>query len=338
MNTGSWLNLQSIFRFLLGIAILVLLISIFEAKQWARLLYGNFYYLLAAGVTSFLANITGTLRWYYSLRAVYSAHQFRFIELLKIYLSGTILGFMFVGGGLSLVFQAIVLKKKENISLGKISLSLAIDRILDPFLSLIVLVPACLYFFNQITLKQFSMSLWALLIALLISLAFFRNSSKYIFDYLIQYFKNATNFLNKIKSIFYLSKATKHDVPKTTADLNPSQLSTNYLILLTLFRMLFFVLRIKFIAVAFGFHVPFGIIIIGLIFFQLSWLLSISPGGIGIAEWGWVGVLVKYGFEASDGVLLSISFRIFLIIYTILAYYFVYFLCKLPRRKSTENK
>ena len=164
MNTESWLNLRSIFRFLLGIAILVLLISIFEAKQWARLLYGNFYYLLAAGVTSFLANITGTLRWYYSLRAVYSAHQFRFIELLKIYLSGTILGFMFVGGGLSLVFQAIVLKKKENISLGKISLSLAIDRILDPFLSLIVLVPACLYFFNQITLKQFSMSLWALLV------------------------------------------------------------------------------------------------------------------------------------------------------------------------------
>ena len=62
--------------------------------------------------------------------------------------------------------------------------------------------------------------------------------------------------------------------------------------------------------------------------FQLSWLLAGTPGGIGIAEWGWVGILVRYGFNASDAALLSIAFRIYLVIFSIIILSIVYFMCR----------
>ena len=334
MNTGHWLNLKALFRFLLGIAILILLINIFEDSQWSNLLYCNFLYLFLAGITSFAANIVGTLRWNYALRVVHAENQMSFIELLKLYLAGTILGFALIGGGLSLAFQAIVLKKNTNISYTKITLSLVLDRILDPFLSIIILIVACFYLFKQITLEEFSMILWILLIALSVGLVLVKNHFNKIFIFSLDYFRRASIFFQKIRSYLKISNAKDLGVSNLTANFDTSQLSVNYLILLTLFRMLFFVLRIKLIALALGYKIPIGIIIIGLIVFQLSWLLSITPGGVGIAEWGWVGILVKYGYETSDAVLLSISFRIFLVIFTILTFLLLYFSSILYQRKT----
>jgi uncharacterized protein (TIRG00374 family) len=256
-----------------------------------------------------------------------------FIELLKLYLAGTILGFALIGGGLSLAFQAIVLKKKTNISYTKITLSLFLDRILDPFLSIIILIVACFYLLKQITLEEFSMILWILLIALLICLVLVKNHFNKILIFSLNFFRRTSIFFQKIRSYLNLSNAKDFGVSNLTANLDTSQLSANYLILLTLFRMLFFVLRIKLIALALGYKIPIGVIIIGLIVFQLSWLLSITPGGVGIAEWGWVGILVNYGYEASDAVLLSISFRIFLVIFTILTFLLIFFSWILYQRK-----
>jgi uncharacterized membrane protein YbhN (UPF0104 family) len=87
-------------------------------------------------------------------------------------------------------------------------------------------------------------------------------------------------------------------------------------------------LRLQILAYALGAMIPIEIILIVMVVFQLSWLLAVTPGGIGIAEWGWVGILVRYGFNASDAALLSIAFRIYLVIFSIIILSIVYFISR----------
>jgi uncharacterized membrane protein YbhN (UPF0104 family) len=108
--------------------------------------------------------------------------------------------------------------------------------------------------------------------------------------------------------------------------------------------MIFLVLRLQFLAFALGAMIPIEIVLIGMVIFQLSWLLAVTPGGIGIAEWGWVGILVRYGFGTSDAVLLSIAFRIYLVIFSLFVLSFVSFFCFYQKQrmdtrtvKSYEN-
>jgi uncharacterized protein (TIRG00374 family) len=309
---------KHVLRFLLGIAILVVLLQVVEVKQWERIFYFDWRYMVLAVVASFAGNIAGTLRWRHSLHAVKAPGNLNFLDLLKVYMSGTVLGFAFAGGGMSLTYQALALKKQWGVSLRKVALSLAIDRILDPFLSILIFLVAILYLSGKITLHQFSVVICLLAVIFISVLAFSGRHLRSLFIICFRLLDLSGKAAKRIKNFLIRYQRSEPVAPITPPDLETLPFSPFYLASLTLSRMFFFILRLQFLSYAFGIMMPVEIVLIGMIVLQLSWLLSVTPGGIGIAEWGWVAILLKYGYSGSDAAFLSVAFRAYLIIFSLL--------------------
>jgi uncharacterized protein (TIRG00374 family) len=320
---------------LIGVAILALLIKLLKVNSWDRILHFNWIYMVGAALASFGANISGTLRWRYSLDAVQTEDGLHFLELLKIYMQGTILGFAFVGGGASIAYQALALKSQKEVRLTKVALSLLIDRILDPLLSILILAAASLQIIGIISLEEFNIIL-LLLAGTIIVISVFGGSQ---FKFLLLFFLSTAERVQRkvrhaVSKVFSQRETKQIDNPQVK-DLHNYKFSPAYLITLTLARMIFLLLRLELMAYAFGFMVPIEIILIGLVVFQLSWLISVTPGGLGIAEWGWVAVLIHYGYGSSAAVFLSLAFRIYLIVFTLLVLSMVYLITVM--RKEEER-
>jgi uncharacterized protein (TIRG00374 family) len=328
---------KHILRFLLGVAILVVLLKVFRVSQWQRIFHFHWVYMIGAGVASLGGNIVGTLRWKHTLRAVGVEEGLGFANLLKLYMSGTVLGFAFVGGSGSLAYQALALKKQWNVPYTKVAFSLTLDRMLDPFLTLLLFVPALFYLSEQITIKYFSMAIWLLFGTLIAISIIGRNHLRGLFSYGLRFVAQMDRLARWVKSFFQSSNNPFPVNQSIRVDLNSYPFSPSYLAGLTLGRMILLVLRLQLLAYALGAIIPIEIILIGLLVLQLSWLLAITPGGIGIAEWGWVGVLVRYGFRASDAALLSVAFRLYLIVFSLLALLIALLLCFYQNRQIQQK-
>jgi uncharacterized protein (TIRG00374 family) len=284
--------------------------------------------MVGAGVASLGANIIATLRWRHTLRAVMVDEGLNFTKLLKLYMSGTVLGFAFVGGSGSLAYQTLALKKQWNVPYTKVALSLTLDRMLDPLLTVLILVPALFYLSGQITIEFFSTTIWVLFGCFIVISIIGRNHLRGFFSYGLKCVSYLDRMAERLKSFFRSPHSSVAVNRSIIADLDSYRFSPSYLTGLTLGRMICLILRLQLLAYALGSMIPIEIILIGMVIFQLSWLLAVTPGGIGIAEWGWVGILVRYGFDASDAALLSIAFRIYLVIFSIIILSIVYFMCR----------
>jgi uncharacterized protein (TIRG00374 family) len=275
--------------------------------------------MVGAALASFGANVTGTLRWRYSLDAVQTEDGLHLFELLKIYMQGTVLGFAFVGGGASIAYQALALKSQKEIRLTKVALSLLMDRILDPLLFILILAGASLQITGMITLEEFNILLLILAGSIIVISVFGANQFRFLLLFFLSTADRAQKTVRNAASKVFFQRDRKHIDSHQVKELHNYQFSSAYLVALTLARMIFLLLRLELMAYAFGFVVPIEIILIGLVVFQLSWLISATPGGLGIAEWGWVAVLVHYGYGPSEAALLSLAFRIYLVIFSLLA-------------------
>jgi uncharacterized protein (TIRG00374 family) len=313
------------------VAILVALIKVFQVDEWRTICDFSWPYMVGAGVASLGANIIATLRWRHTLRAVMVDEGLNFTKLLKLYMSGTVLGFAFVGGSGSLAYQTMALKKQWNVPYTKVALSLTLDRMLDPVLTVLIFVPALFYLSGQITIECFSTAIWVLFGCFIVISIIGRNHLRGFFSYGLNFVPYMNRLAEWLKSFFQSPNSSVTVNRSIIADLDSYRFSPSYLAGLTLGRMICLILRLQLLAYALGAMIPIEIILIGMIVFQLSWLLAVTPGGIGIAEWGWVGILVRYGFDASDAALLSIAFRIYLVIFSLIILSIAHFMCRYKR-------
>lgn len=98
MRQNDWINTRAFLRLALGIAVLFLMVKIYDIQDWPGFFDIGWGWLCLAWACSLLANIVGTARWQYSLSRV-TEHRFEFLELLHLFISGTLMGLAFVGGG-----------------------------------------------------------------------------------------------------------------------------------------------------------------------------------------------------------------------------------------------
>jgi uncharacterized protein (TIRG00374 family) len=313
-NQSLWRN---VLRLLLGVALLVALIKVFQVGEWRKIYDFTWAYMVGAGIVSLGANVVGTLRWEHALRAVGAEDGLNFTELLKLYMSGTVLGFAFVGATGSLAYQSLALKKQWNIPYTKIAFSLTLDRVLDPFLSMVIFIVALFYLSGQMNLEYFSVAIYLLIGVSVVFLVIGRSYLRIFFRFSLECIHDVGRLGKRIKSVFGQPNSPRTANPGIRKDLDVYRFSPTYLASLSLGRVVLLLVRLQLVACALGVMIPWEIILIGMSVFQLSWLLSVTPGGIGIAEWGWVGVLVRYGFSPSDAALLSIAFRLYLFIFSV---------------------
>ena len=166
-------------------------------------------------------------------------------------------------------------------------------------------------------LEYFSVAIYLLIGGSIVFLVVGRNYLRIFFRFSLKCVHDISRLAKRIKSFFVQPNSPRTTNPGIEKDLDGYRFSPTYLASLTLGKMLFLLVRLQLVAYALGIMIPWEIILIGMSVFQLSWLLSVTPGGIGIAEWGWVGVLVRYGFNPSDAALLSIAFRLYLFVFSV---------------------
>ena len=318
-------NAETFLRLALGIAILFLLVKIYDIRDWSALIEIRWGWLCLAWACSFLANIVGTARWKYALGRV-TEQRFEFLELLHIFISGTLMGLAFVGGGMSIAYQSLFLKKRNKLPYADAAFSFALDRVMDPIVVVMLLSIASLYLTGTIPIDSLGVAYAVILVALGLLFTAGDFSLRPFFRYYLAMLTRAKKQFQKYRK----RKGAKptHDLMEgiSSREISFQNVSPSIIGVLTLARFILFACRLHFVAIALNFQLPFSIILTGLVVYQVSWALALTPGGIGIAEWGWVGVLTFYGLPSNDGAMLAVSYRLSLVLMTLFSYSVV-FIC-----------
>ena len=332
MRPNQWINTGTFLRLALGIAILFLLVKIYNIRDWSGLIEIRWGWLCLAWASSFLANIVGTARWKYALGCV-TKQGFEFLELLRLFISGTLMGLAFVGGGMSIAYQSLSLKKHHNLSYADAAFSFALDRVMDPIVVVMLLSTASLYLTGAISLASLGFAYAAIVTALGLLFTVGGFFLKPFFRYYLAMLTWAKKQLHKFRRRKGAKPARDVAEENSGREIPFQHVSPSILGVLTLARFILFALRLHFVAIALNFQLPFSIVLTGLVVYQISWALALTPGGIGIAEWGWVGVLTFYGLPGDDGAMLAVSYRLFLVLMTLFSYTAVLLCSTLAKNK-----
>ena len=289
-----------------GAAIIVLVVLIVFGWQQILEQLRNISWIYAIGALIATAGVlfSQAFRWKYILKCIdktntptsYQCFNYVIMSRYASLIMPQVIG---MSGG-----RIGMLKYNHNWSLPKSSLSLAIEIGIDLLFALLMLAGSLFYLFiSQNLISCIAFFLAILIIYCIIMLKHGQN----IFQYLLQCGK----------LIPFLGKYIKKKFPEFNSDNNvniePINFKTNLmLIVLTLIRFSFLVLRSYLIACAVSFNAGLLLFIVAIPIAQFAIIFSVLPEGLGLLEGGWFAVFVMQGFSKAQVAAFLLSHRILL--------------------------
>lgn len=288
-STYPYRRLRRTIQLLLGIACLGGFLVWFGPDTLATLLSVDLAFLIGAfGCTLAIVLCIG-LRWSMLVQAV-SASSPRLLESCRYFLLNRVIGFVVPKDLSDVAGRVFLLTTRHGVPPSEAAVSVFLDRLFDLALALTLLGPALLFLSGVVSLQGFALSLLVLLLT-----------------------AGATLFLAGeplVSIVFGLYRSFRTQagrvVPgfKTAPGLvAPEQLSGRVLVKALGFSALkFCATTLRFIgyARAVSLTAPPAVFVAGTPITQLSFLLAFTPGGLGLLEATWYGVLTHADFAGPD--------------------------------------
>lgn len=175
------------------------------------------------------------------------------------------------------------------------------DQCFDMLVSLLILPAALLYVFCNLE------ALWAVGLTVLLLSGFLFVLSRFqdrVIGFLAGLYRVARRVLRRERH----EGAAETGSPGTSV-FNPGQ--SVRLFLLSILRYAVLAARAYCVALALDVDIGFSAILFAFPVLQFLTLIGLTPRNIGIAEWGWVGMLSLLGVSAQDATEFSLTLRIF---------------------------
>ena len=330
--------LKIILGYLIAAALLVALIRVFRFDAWDRLVHCRWEWIVAAVLATFAANLLGAWRWRLCLNILGQGQKADFTGLLYFQSTANLFSLTGLGTVLSMAVKPMILSAKTSVPAAAAVGSVALDRLLDFLLSLVMLIPAAFYLLGGLTLHQAAW--WVLALMFLVSALGVVGGTKGL-GMMAAFFRILQRLARKL-----IHKARRASAPESAGqtpqtDLEIVQCGRADLVRLfglSLLKMAFLVLRLQWLAFAVQIELPFSLLLLGLAVLQLSLIISPTPGALGLAEWGWAAVLLKFGLSGGQSALASMAFRLYLTLFAVLQFalsYPIYRLCSKGRDNGT---
>lgn len=301
-------KLQNAAFLLLGVFIIVLIVhfvgteDVIDAMLKANpVIFGGAILCQAAAI------LCWALRWKILFRSV---HPVRFRNVL----SGVIIGIFFnnitpiakAGGE---PFRAYFLKEKEGINFENAFATVAIDRVLESFPFLIILVVTLVYFVLRLQVGWTMIFILCIavvvnvgLLSLVLYVSFSLHAAKRLMFSCLRLVARFSNRLDKYESKMEKAVEQYHGAVRAVSS-QKSVLITS-LFISTFFWLLTF-MRNYLVVLALGYDVDFIVIVVVQIVAALTGILPILPGGLGSTDG--VMIFLYYSFNFSAPVAVTVS-------------------------------
>ena len=288
---------------ILGLLIFIGFANIVGLEGLQSLLDISIENLFALCALTFLISISVSIRWSILINSIDSDNKATVLNCYHYFLISQVLGFVLPRQATDTVGRVGLLNRYKKITIKNASFSVFLDRVLDLVILFTMLAAAIPFWFGIFTQTQ-AIIFSVFLIAIIFSLIFYYN--KKIFASILIFANLVFRVLNYLPGVknFNLN-------PEMKLNLNRKVLAQVFA--LSFFKFLLAVFRLFLIASALGLFIPFEVFYLGSPLGQLAYVSAITPGGIGLFEAGWYGILILSEVDKADASLFVIGQRIAII-------------------------
>ncbi len=248
--------------------------------------------------------LCAALKWQVSLNAMGEKGAAHFGSLLHYFMIGRAIGLVIPMDVSDLGVRTMSLNLDHSVSVKKASYSVYLDRAFDLMITTMFVVPSVLFIAGTIP-ARLCLALYAAIFAAgLLCFALFGRQSMRALQRLFQFLFRLVLRIPRVgRRIGGGSDMDWFDTAGV-ARIAPG------LFILSGVKFLFMVLRYYSIAVAIGITVGLDGIVSFVPSAQFAALFALTPGGLGIADWSWSGLLYKIGVGKEQIVPYLISLRL----------------------------
>jgi uncharacterized protein (TIRG00374 family) len=296
-----------LFQWSLGIAFLVVVFYLGDVSSLARLPRVNWHLVFFAFLATLCFFVIHNLRWMDIVRGLRLTDEkagLPFMDFLRWLVNSYVMG-MVVPADLSLVgVRMFYLHRSNTVPPQAALFSLLLDRCLDLVVFVLFLVPAMFFFLKMGGLAGASVLFLALLCLVLFFIAFRKEKA---FDLLVGAYAWALKIFARLP---VLKNKLKKDVTASIGDCRFSEGLIYRILGWSLLKYFAAALRFYLLGLIFGadFSLLQAVLVMPLI--QASFLINITPAGLGIVELGTYGALALMGVEESKILLFVVGQRV----------------------------
>jgi uncharacterized membrane protein YbhN (UPF0104 family) len=248
--------------------------------------------------------LASVAKWRVCLRSMGEAGATRFTSLFHYFMLGRVLGLVVPMELGDFGARSMSLKLEHSISLDRGTYSVYLERAFDFAASGILVVPSAL-FITGVVGPGVGLAIGGIgFVAGLICFALF---SKQALEFLGVLFRLLLSAVSRLPWIGRLVTAEADGKGLAVENLGAA---APKLYLLSGLKFLFTALRFASVALATGMAVGVADMVLFAPGAQLALLFSVTPGGLGVIDWSWSGLLYKIGVDRHDIVPYLITLRL----------------------------
>lgn len=272
--------------------------------------------------------LCAALKWRISLNAMGEKRAAHFGSLLHYFMMGRAIGLVLPMDVSDLGVRTMSLKYDHSISVGKASYSVFLDRTFDVIVAGIFLAPSVLFIAGTLPARA-CMIVYAIIYAggFLCLVLFGRRSMRM----LQRLFRLLFRLVCRIP---WVGKRAGGGEDIDLLDSSQVTLIAPKLFLVSGLKFVLVSLRYYAIAAALGIALGSGEVMAFVPSAQYAALLALTPGGLGIADWSWSGLLYKIGVGKEHLVPYLISLRLVITLSVILLALISRLAYRKPQRKE----
>ncbi len=205
-----------------------------------------------------------------------------------------------------------LLRKMEGIELKRGVGGIFFERLIDVIFAALLAVPAVLFVSGAVSGKS-ALAIGGVLLAVLFVVFVWRNAA--MLHSVRRLFFALLPFFTKVPGLRQFSRFAD-----TMRDIEQVQLlgrgTLAQLFALTLGRYIAMWMRLVFFAMAIGVSIPPGVLFAGLPIGQLTLVVGLTPGGLGLLEGGWYAVLAAVGISQQTAATFLLGRRVYWLVFT----------------------
>jgi uncharacterized protein (TIRG00374 family) len=255
------------------------------------------------GCTAGIA-VTSALKWKLSLDSLGEAGASHFGSLLYYFMCGRAVGLVLPMDASDFGVRTMSLKFDHSVSIGRASYSVYLDRTFDVIVAGLFLVPSVLYMSGAISASTGIILFIAAFVLGLICFTFLVDRSTRLVAFVFRVLFRA------VCRIPWVGKRVEFETESKLLAGGDFASVAAALYVLSGAKFLLTAMRFVVIAVAMGMSLGFEGILLFVPGAQFAALLAITPGGLGIADWSWSGLLYKIGADKHMIVPYLVSLRV----------------------------
>ena len=285
-------------------AVLMAALIYWGRRDLHRILELDPYWVAVCAAGTLGVAVCAALKWWISLRAMGETGAAHFGSLLHYFMIGRAIGLVIPMDISDLGVRTMSLKMDHSVSVKRASYSVYLDRAFDLIVTVIFLAPSVLFIAGTVS-ARLCVALYAAVFAVgFLCFVFLGRQSMRALQWFFQL------LFKLVCRIPWVGRRVGGESNVDWLDSAGIAHIAPGLFLISGAKLMCMVLRYYSIAVAIGITLSFEDVTAFVPSAQFAALFALTPGGLGIADWSWSGLLYKIGVGKQSIVPYLISLRL----------------------------